>query len=327
MRLGVAGGEPVDQARRVEPKVVVKDHSHRNGRVGRNVAIGFRLVDHDPRGIVAETSHVVMHGVAVLESLGVFQIKPEAKVTGDSQSRLEPGPGLIEAREIAAGLSAADLGMSQWLVRQTLELECGSFECAELGQARARSWGAQPVYSGATSLIASDFTAGGGTTATAISRIDVESSPAATEKWKGLIDRLDPSPELAPFKRPKRLTGLLAVGEAIDRFRAVRYLVAGPDLNRQRKRIPASDLEGGLAVVQNEMGLTRPACRSKGNKQACSGQSATVPARRRAINRRSKDTHGGGQRPNHRLWLDHLAKVDRAGFLDGLANRGLTQGR
>ncbi len=76
----------------MEAEVVVERHADRNRRVGRNVAVGLGLVDHDPRGLVAKPSHVVTHRLAVAESLGVFQIKPEAEVPLDGQRRLESGP-------------------------------------------------------------------------------------------------------------------------------------------------------------------------------------------------------------------------------------------
>ena len=187
MRLGVAGGEPVDQPRRVKPEVVVEGHADRDRRVGRNVAIGLGLVDHDPGGFVAKTAHVIMHGVAVLESLGVFQVEPEAEVSMtvsvvlnrvpdsiESQRGCRPGCLARRSSAWASGLFASPSSSSR--------VPSSARNCVNPG---ASSCGVKPVYSGATSLTASDFKAGGGTTLTATSRIDVESSPAATEKRNG----------------------------------------------------------------------------------------------------------------------------------------------
>ena len=84
----------------------------------------------------------------------------------------------------------AQLGVGQRLVRQPLQLEASSLQSAELRQARGKQLGGDTRCTRERiSLIASDFRAGGGTTLTATSRIDVESSPAATENLKRLIDR------------------------------------------------------------------------------------------------------------------------------------------
>ena len=79
VRLGIAGRESIDQPRRVKTIVIVEDQPDRYRRVGRYISIGFRLVDHDARGFVAETAHVVMHGFAVTESLGVLHWVPSSR--------------------------------------------------------------------------------------------------------------------------------------------------------------------------------------------------------------------------------------------------------
>ena len=49
----------------------------------------------------------------------------------------------------------------------------------------ASVWAGMPVYGGGTRRTVSALRAGGGTTRTATSRIDVESSPPDTLKWNG----------------------------------------------------------------------------------------------------------------------------------------------
>ena len=51
----------------------------------------------------------------------------------------------------------SQLGVGQRLVGQPFELDARSLQGSKLRQPGASSCGASPVYSGATSLIASDF--------------------------------------------------------------------------------------------------------------------------------------------------------------------------
>ena len=88
---------------------------------------------------------------------------------------------------------------------------------------------------------------------------------------EGLIDRLDPAAEFAPFKGAERLDGLGAIGKAISRVRGLGYLVPGPDLDREGEGVPSREFQRGVRVVQDEVGLLGPFQAAEGKDQPLHG--------------------------------------------------------
>ena len=231
MRLGVAGREPVDQPRRVEAEVVVENRrgpgSVASAGTSRSV-LGSSITT---RGASSrEASHVVTHGLAVPEALGVFQVEPEGEVVLDGERRLEPSARLVEG-QLAAGriLADAQLGVGQGLVGQassSSRVPSRARSCVSPG---ASTWAGSPVYSGADQPDRQRLQGG--------RRNDLDGDVAdrgrivagGDREMERLIDRLDPPAELAPFDRAERLAGLFAVGEMIGRLRRFRDLVAAAE--------------------------------------------------------------------------------------------------
>ena len=165
---------------------------------------------HDAGGLVAERPDVVAGRLAIAEALGVVQVEPEGGgPVATTKRRREPGAGVVEGR---SALRAADsprwsAAVAIGLLARAVDLDAGPLDGADLGAARApASARAIAVYAGGTRRIGQAcFKAGGGTTLTATLRIEVESSPAATEKVKSRVDRLDPAAEDAPLDGPEGL--------------------------------------------------------------------------------------------------------------------------
>ena len=138
-----------------------------------------------------------------------------------------------------------------------------------------------------TSRTVSRLRAGGGTTLTSTSRIELTSSPAATENSKRLIDRFHAAVELAPFHGSQRLGVFLAVGEPVGHPGRIGNPVSGPNLDRERERVAAGDLERRPRVAQGQVRLLGPAIAAPGNEQPPQGDSRLHGSRKRDHSRQT----------------------------------------
>ena len=217
MRLGLAGGELVDQPGRMEAEIVVELDPDGDGGVGGDVAVRLRLVDHDARGLVLEHPGVVADGIAVLEPFGVLEREPEGHVVLDREAGLERRPAGVEGDGLLAGLIAqVQLGPRPAACWPGLRARSGS------PRGRGTRSGPAPGSAGRCRCTAGEtrrtvrrLRAGGGTTLTSTSRIELAVVAAGDREAERLVDGLEPAAELAPLRGPERLDDLLAVGEAV----------------------------------------------------------------------------------------------------------------
>ena len=137
VRFRISRRDLVEQPRGMEAEIVIQLDMDGNHGVGGNVAVGPGLGDDDAGSLIPEHLHVVAGGVAVAESLVVLKREPEPDVVLHGEAGLEAGPGRVERDALGGRLvSQVEHGGGQRLVGLGVELDLGSFQGAERGQAR-----------------------------------------------------------------------------------------------------------------------------------------------------------------------------------------------